>query len=62
MSQLNGRRIRGTFHENHLKPFYERTGYLVTGETFEQSQTLRRRRARNSRPVCDTRAEGDGEK
>lgn len=46
VSQLNGRKIRGTFHGDHLKPFTERTCYLATGETFEESQTVRRRRAR----------------
>lgn len=49
-SQLNGRKIRGAFHRDHLKPFHERTGYLATGETFEQSQTVRRRRTRGGMP------------
>lgn len=49
VSQLNGRKIRGAFHGDHLKPFIERTGYLATGEMFEQSQTVRRRRARKGK-------------
>ena len=35
VSKLNGRKIRGTFQGDHLKPLYERTGYLATGKTFE---------------------------
>lgn len=40
IEQLNGRQIRGGFHGDHLKHFPERTGYLATGQTFEQSQTV----------------------
>lgn len=43
VSQLNGRKIRGAFHGDHLEPLHERTGYLATGKTFEQSQTVRRK-------------------
>lgn len=41
ISQLNGRRIRGTYHGDHLKPFYVREGYLSTGKSFRESQTVR---------------------
>ncbi len=44
VSQLNGRKIQGTFHGDHLMPFYERTGYLATEETFQPWQTVRRKR------------------
>lgn len=41
ISQLNGRKIMGTYHGDHLKPFYVREGYLSTGESFRESQTIR---------------------
>ena len=48
-SQLSGCEIRGSFHGDHLKPFYEQTSYLATEGTFKQSQTVRRRRARKGK-------------
>ena len=50
--QLNGRKIRGTFHENHLKEFKSRTEYL--SDSFREEdlllyQTIRVSKAKKKR-------------
>jgi hypothetical protein len=48
--QLNGRKIRGSFHGDHLKTFTPRTGYLLPGgplmDILPQQQTIRKTRVR----------------
>lgn len=45
LQQLNGRRIRGAFHGDHLKKFVPRTGYLLDSTSappsLPQQQTIR---------------------
>ena len=49
LRQLNGRRIRGTFHGNHLKQFIPRSGYLADptiDPAIPSYQTIRKPRMR----------------
>lgn len=48
LRQLSGRRIRGTFHGDHLKLFTPRTGYLSTSDDgfLPTQQTIRKSRTR----------------
>ena len=49
LRQLNGRRIRGTFHGNHLKQFTPRSGYLanpIIDPSILTYQTIRKPRAK----------------
>ncbi len=51
--QLNGRKIRGSFHGDHLKKFVPRTGHLTGSSTptFPTTQTIRKpRRPRSKKP------------
>lgn len=40
ISQFSGRKIRCTYHGDHLRPFHKREGYLSTAETFRESQII----------------------
>jgi hypothetical protein len=46
--QLNGRKIRGTFHEDHLKTFVPRTGYVAAPDApvLSLTQIIRKERKR----------------
>ncbi len=49
--QLNDRKIRDSFHEDHLKTFISRIDYLaekIIVEILSQEQTIKRRRARKN--------------
>ncbi len=51
LQQLNGRRIRGTFHGDYLKAFVPRTGYLATDfvPPLPQQQNIRHTRRRKKK-------------
>ena len=51
LKQLNGRKIRGKFHGDHLKTFLPRTGYLAEANPppLPQTQTIRHRKALTTR-------------
>jgi len=44
LRQLNGRKIRGTFHGDDLKTFTPRSGYLDDGLVLPIQQTIRKPR------------------
>ena len=49
--QLNGRRIKGTFHGNHLKKYVPRTGHLSSSDhhQFPGQQTIRNRKGKQAK-------------
>ncbi len=51
LEQLNGRRIKGTFHGDHLKTFVPRTGYLAdpNPDPVPQKQSIRHRGKKKNR-------------
>ena len=50
LRQFNGRKIKGIFHGNHLKPFTPRRGFLAdTHPTFPSEQTIRTPRPRRKK-------------
>ena len=55
LQQLNGRKVRGTYHGDHLKPFIPRTGYLADSSTpsLPPQQTIRKRRLRGNLHQAD---------
>jgi hypothetical protein len=51
LTQLNDRKIRDSFHEDHLKTFISRTDYLVEKiivEALPQKQIIRKRQVKKS--------------
>lgn len=54
ISQFSGRKIRFTYHGDHLRPFHKREGSLLTGETFVSHRSFGlnwRKRRRPGRKV-----------
>lgn len=59
IQQVNGRKIKGTFHGDHLKAFKRRTGHLSDTDAFPTpvlpvQQTIRRSRKQAQRPPTTT--------
>jgi len=55
LEQLNGRRIKGTFHGDHLKTFVPRTGYLAdpNPDPVPQKQSIRHRGKKKNRGYAE---------